>query len=1311
MHFKFLLKLWSIALNLFLKEFNNRTGVDMLTTAFWFSNVERIELTMLFCHNKMSNNIDELAKRVKSMADSLKNTIDESKALNVEQSKRPAAYREKIEKLSAEVVDSNPYSRLMALQRMGIVKDYEQIRQKTIAVVGVGGVGSVVAEMLTRCGIGKLILFDYDKVEIANMNRLFYQPHQSGLSKVEAARDTLIHVNPDVDIEIHNFNITTIDNFKTFVSRLRNGSISDGKVDLVLSCVDNFEARMTVNTACNEENQIWIESGVSENAVSGHIQYIEPGKTACFACVPPLVVASNIDERTLKRDGVCAASLPTTMAVVAGFLVMNALKFLLKFGEVSPYVGYNALVDFFPRDSIQPNPCCDDQYCQIRQKEYQEKLANEPVIIEAKKEENDEVVHEENCWGIELVDESVPASAPTLSASASGLKSAYEAPEKTGEEIEIPKASSNSLAELMESMNDKENEDASQKDIDNISTKLERIPNFNTLKTISPDDIPYEEDILRNPTSVNCWQRYIDHKKQNKSSFKQVFLIYERALAIFERSYKLWFHYLKYRESSISHKCPTDPAWASLCDTYERCLMRLHKMPRIWQCYCEVMIKRGLVTETRRVFDRALRSLPVTQHMRIWTPYLEFLTSHDLPETTIRAYRRYLKLNPRAREDYIEFLIARDQIDEAAKELATLVNMDQAVSEKKKTAHQLWTQLCDLISKNPVKIFSLNVDAIIRQGIYRYTDQVGFLWCSLADYYIRSAEFERARDVYEEAMSKVSTVRDFAQVYDAYAAFEEREVSIMMEEVEQSGDPEEETDLEWMFERYQNLMERKNLLLNSVLLRQNPHNVNEWLNRVKIFEGDYEKQIETFKEAVKSVNPKLQVGKVRDLWIAFAKLYEDNGDLDAARKTFEAAVLANYGGVSELANVWCAYAEMEMKHKRPKVAIALLSRACSVPLIGDNDNKQSVQSRVHRSPMLWAMYADYEECCGTVESCKKVYDKMIDLRVASPQMVMNYALFLEENEYFEAAFQAYEKGIALFRWPNVFDIWNTYLVKFIKRYGGKKLERARDLFEQCLENCPPKFAKYIFLLYAKLEEEHGLARHALSIYNRATSGVDRSDMHLMYNIYIKKVQEMYGIAQCRPIFERAIAELPEDKSRAMSLRYAQLETTVGEIDRARALYAHAAEISDPKVHIKFWDTWKNFEVSHGNEATVRDMLRVRRSVEASYNVNVTLTSVQMRVDAERKAQDSIVGSSNPMSSLEKEAEEKFGGSITQVSLNKGNISFVRGAGKTVQENTTENPDEIALDGDEEEEAMDIDTKTVPVQVFGGLKKDDDDETA
>lgn len=109
----------------------------------------------------------------------------------------------------------------MALKRMGIVENYEDIRTFSIAIVGVGGVGSVAAEMLTRCGIGRLILFDYDKVELANMNRLFFQPHQSGLSKVEAAAETLQNINPDVDIVHFNYNITSVDNFSHFMETLR----------------------------------------------------------------------------------------------------------------------------------------------------------------------------------------------------------------------------------------------------------------------------------------------------------------------------------------------------------------------------------------------------------------------------------------------------------------------------------------------------------------------------------------------------------------------------------------------------------------------------------------------------------------------------------------------------------------------------------------------------------------------------------------------------------------------------------------------------------------------------------------------------------------------------------------------------------------------------------------------------------------------------------------------------------------------------------------------------------------------------------
>ena len=120
---------------------------------------------------KMANKMEQ----IKSLISTLSSAELAELSVELRQTKR-----DKITEMSSEVVDSNPYSRLMALKRMGIVENYEKIREYSVAIVGIGGVGSVTAEMLTRCGIGKLIMFDYDKVELANMNRLFFQPHQAG---------------------------------------------------------------------------------------------------------------------------------------------------------------------------------------------------------------------------------------------------------------------------------------------------------------------------------------------------------------------------------------------------------------------------------------------------------------------------------------------------------------------------------------------------------------------------------------------------------------------------------------------------------------------------------------------------------------------------------------------------------------------------------------------------------------------------------------------------------------------------------------------------------------------------------------------------------------------------------------------------------------------------------------------------------------------------------------------------------------------------------------------------------------------------
>ena len=88
-----------------------------------------------------------------------------------------------------------------------------------------------------------------------------------------------------------------------------------------------------------------------------------------------------------------------------------------------------------------------------------------------------------------------------------------------------------------------------------------------------------------------------------------------------------------------------------------------------------------------------------------------------------------------------------------------------------------------------------------------------------------------------------------------------------------------------------------------------------------------------------------------------------------------------------------------------------------------------------------------------------------------------------------------------------------------------------------------------------------------------------------------------------------------------SRRFAEMETKLGEIDRGRAIYSHASQMCDPRVTADFWQVtiviavlavltiflqvWKDFEVKHGNEDTLREMLRIKRSVQAVYNTQVT----------------------------------------------------------------------------------------------------------
>eukprot|EP00971_Amphidinium_carterae_P254308 5048453-Amphidinium_carterae.1 len=110
---------------------------------------------------------------------------------------------------------------------------------------------------------------------------------------------------------------------------------------------------------------------------------------------------------------------------------------------------------------------------------------------------------------------------------------------------------------------------------------------------------------------------------------------------------------------------------------------------------------------------------------------------------------------------------------------------------------------------------------------------------------------------------------------------------------------------------------------------------------------------------------------------------------------------------------------MELRHQQYEPALKVSRNAVgqkkTAALKADKD---SVQLRIYRSTKLWALTADLEESLGTLESARAAYDSAIELKVASPTLVLSYAKMLEERKYFEEAFKIYERGIKAFSWPH-----------------------------------------------------------------------------------------------------------------------------------------------------------------------------------------------------------------------------------------------------------------------------------------------------
>jgi pre-mRNA-splicing factor SYF1 len=197
----------------------------------------------------------------------------------------------------------------------------------------------------------------------------------------------------------------------------------------------------------------------------------------------------------------------------------------------------------------------------------------------------------------------------------------------------------------------------------------------------------FEFEFQRNPFRVKLWISYLDCNKCSPK--KDRFMMYERALAVLPRSYKLWYRYLQERIAGVVGEPPISDSFQEINCLFERCLVYLTLMPVIWLQYLDFLRLQPYVTKTRRCYNRALQTLPVTQHKEIWESYCDFVKRVKLPLLSTIVYHRYLMYDSSQIGEYVELLKQVNQIDKAAMILVETLSQD-IVSVKGKTAHQLW---------------------------------------------------------------------------------------------------------------------------------------------------------------------------------------------------------------------------------------------------------------------------------------------------------------------------------------------------------------------------------------------------------------------------------------------------------------------------------------------------------------------------------------------------------------------------------------------------------------------------------------------
>jgi adenylyltransferase/sulfurtransferase len=231
----------------------------------------------------------------------------------------------------------------------------DKMQNARVMVVGAGALGNEVVKNLALMGVGHIFIVDFDTIETANLSRsILFREQDGGKQKAQLVAARAKEINPDVKIQYFHGDVTHALGLGIF-----------RRIDVVIGCLDNREARLAVNRHAFNMNKPWVDGAIQE--LLGLVRVFVPGEGACFECTLTDQARRDLAVRyscpLLARQNILLGKVPTTptiASIIGAMQSQEALKLIHKMpvgaGQVTHFNGLN--------NHMHTTSYVEDEFCE-----------------------------------------------------------------------------------------------------------------------------------------------------------------------------------------------------------------------------------------------------------------------------------------------------------------------------------------------------------------------------------------------------------------------------------------------------------------------------------------------------------------------------------------------------------------------------------------------------------------------------------------------------------------------------------------------------------------------------------------------------------------------------------------------------------------------------------------------------------------------------------------------------------------------------------------------------------------------------------